>query len=294
MSLRTAEKPQVTAPCPIDLARYPVDRLDSPDGQRLVAEAKTRIAETGCLLLKDFVTPQGLAELEAQSRALSRHAHVEIRHGTVYGSQPDETQPEGHPARRALERTNAFIAGDLIEDGSAARALYHHPGFQRFVTETVGAERLYEYADPLAGLVINVLQPGCAHPWHFDNNDFIVTLMTQQPEAGGAFEYCPNLRSADDENIDGVEAVLDGERGPVETLDLRPGDLQIFFGRNSLHRVTEVEGGRERHTLILAYAEKPGVIADPERTRLLFGRTTEAHHAAARDGRTTRASGEKA
>ena len=119
----------------------------------------------------------------------------------------------------------------------------------------VGAEQLYEYADPLAGLVINVLQPGCAHPWHFDNNDFIVTLMTQQPEAGGAFEYCPQLRSAEDQNYPGVEAVLDGERGPVETLDLRPGDLQIFFGRNSLHRVAEVEGGRERHTLILAYAE---------------------------------------
>lgn len=289
MSLQTAATPQTAAPCPIDLDRYPVDRLDSPEGRRLIAEARERIAETGCLLLKDFVTAGGLAELERQSRALSEHAHVRRRAATPYGGPPQEDYPEGHPARRELERTNAFIAGDLIEDGSAARALYHHEGFQRFVAAVVGAEQLYEYADPLAGLVINVLQPGCAHPWHFDNNDFIVTLMTQQPEAGGAFEYCPQLRSAEDQNYPGVEAVLDGERGPVETLDLRPGDLQIFFGRNSLHRVAEVEGGRERHTLILAYAEKPGVIGDPERTRILFGRTTEAHHAAARDGRFTRA-----
>lgn len=289
MSLQTAEKSSASIPCPIDLARYPVDRLDRPEGQRLVTEAKARIAETGCLLLKDFVTRDGLAGLERQSQALSRHAQVRRRSATPYGGPAEEDRPEGHPARRLLERTNAFIAGDMIEDGSAARALYHHRGFQRFVTEVVGAERLYEYADPLAGLVINVLQPGCEHPWHFDNNDFIVTMMTQQPEAGGGFEYCPNLRSAGDQNFAGVEAVLDGDRDPVETLDLRPGDLQIFFGRNSLHRVTEVDGGRERHTLILAYAEKPGVIADPERTRLLFGRTTEAHHAAARSGRTTRA-----
>jgi hypothetical protein len=283
-----ARRPQAAAPaCPIDLDSYPVDRLDAPDGRRLVADARRRIAETGCLLLKDFVTPEGLAALRAQTRGLSPTAHVERRYTNPYSGSDDPALPEDHPRRRFMERTNGFVGGDLIAPGSAARQLYHHRGFQRFVAKVVGVEGLYEYADPLAGLVVNVLRPGCTHPWHFDNTDFVVSLMTQQPEAGGAFEYCPGLRSAEDQNYAGVQSVLDGARAPVRTLDLRPGDLQIFFGRNALHRVAPVEGGRERHTLILGYTQKPDVIGDPERTKLLFGRTTAAHAEAA--ARATRA-----
>jgi hypothetical protein len=279
--------------CPIDFARYPVDRLESPAGDRLIAEARAGLAETGCLLLKDFVTPDGLAALAQQTRALAPLAHGERRFTNPYSSADAPDLPASHPRRRFQERTNGFVAGDLIEPGSAARALYHHKGFQDFVARVVGVEALCEYADPLAGIVINVLKPGCTHPWHFDNNDFIVSLMTQRSEAGGAFEYCPGLRSATHENYSAVTAVLDGDRHPVHQLDLCPGDLQIFFGRNALHRVSPVEGAQQRHTLILAYSEEPGVIGDPERTRLLFGRATAAHDDAARSGTSRPAHGSK-
>jgi hypothetical protein len=274
-----------SAPCPVDLARYPVDRLDAPAGHALIAEARARIAETGCLVLRDFVRPEGLAALQAEGRRVSGQAHFEVRRTNPYGSGPDADDPAlpaGHPRRRFLERSNGFVGGDRIAPGTAARALYHHAGFQRFVAAVVGVDRLHEYADPLAGLVVNVLRPGCTHPWHFDNTDFVVSLMTQAPDAGGHFDYCPGLRSAEDENEAGVAAVLDGERAAVRRLTLRPGDLQIFFGRNALHRVAPVEGGRERHTLILGYTRQPGVVGDPARTRALFGRVTDAHLAAAR------------
>jgi hypothetical protein len=143
---------------------------------------------------------------------------------------------------------------------------------------------LHEYADPLAGLVVNCLRPGCQHPWHYDSNDFIVSMMTKAPEGGGLFEYCPRIRSADDENIDAVSAVLKGGRGPVRSLALTPGDLQIFYGRLSLHRVTKVEGGRDRHTVIFAYAREPGFIGRAARTRKLFGRIAPIHEREAAQG----------
>lgn len=69
----------------------------------------------------------------------------------------------------------------------------------------------------------------------------------------------------------------------VHTLDLRPGDLQIFRGRYSLHRVTRV-GRRStpRHAAIFVYTEQAGVIGPLERTRQLFGRVLPAHEAAER------------
>ena len=55
------------------------------------------------------------------------------------------------------------------------------------------------------------------------------------------------------------------------------GDLQIFFGRYSLHRVTRPRGNAERHTLILGYAKEPNLIGRAERTKKLFGRLADVH-----------------
>lgn len=90
--------------------------------------------------------------------------------------------------------------------------------------------------------------------------------------AAGRFEYAPGIRSPEGENFDEVEKVLDGDRSRLKALDLQPGDLQVFFGRYSLHRVTPVQGEKERHTVIFAYAKEPGFIGRPERAQRIFGR----------------------
>ncbi|MDH3265117.1 MAG: hypothetical protein OEM24_14105, partial [Paracoccaceae bacterium] len=100
---------------------------------------------------------------------------------------------------------------------------------------------------------------------------------TQAAEEGGRFEFAPNIRSPRDENYEGVRKVLDGDRGSVLSLDLKPGDLQIFQGRNSLHRVTKVSGRRPRYTAIFSYAREPGMIGRVERTRQLYGKVLPAH-----------------
>src|SRR5690606_18307141 len=127
-----------------------------------------------------------------------------------------------------------------------------------------------------------VVAPGNSHPWHFDTNEFTVSMLTAAPESGGVFEYCPNIRSPHTENLPDVHAVLTGSgHGLVRRLELRPGDLQLFQGRFSLHRVSPVQGATPRHTAIFAYSDRPGVIGTVERTRQLFGRVLPDHHAAA-------------
>ncbi len=109
--------------------------------------------------------------------------------------------------------------------------------------------------------------------------------MTQEPEEGGIFEYCPHIRAPGDENLDGVGRVLRGEDPErIKQLDLRPGDLQLFRGRYSLHQVSRVGGTRERHTAVLGYAKRPGVVGPMERTRQLYGRVAEVHILAERQG----------
>ena len=180
-----------------------------------------------------------------------------------------------------LERSSGFIPGDSWGDDTAMRFLFEHPALCRFLAVCLEIDELHPYADPLAGLTANILDPGQLFTWHFDTNEFAVTVLVDEADDGGLFQYVPNIRSADDEGFDAIQAVLEGGTDGVRTLDLRPGDLQIFRGRYSLHRVSRVAvDSRPRHAAIFAYTEKPGVIGRVERTQQLFGRVLPEHVAA--------------
>jgi hypothetical protein len=78
-----------------------------------------------------------------------------------------------------------------------------------------------------------------------------------------------------------VRAVLTrDDESSIRRLVLHPGDLQLFKGRHSMHRVSAVQGERARHSAIFAYSERPGVVGAVARTRQLFGRVLPQHLAA--------------
>ena len=64
-----------------------------------------------------------------------------------------------------------------------------------------GSEKIYRYTDPLADVIVNMAEEGEGFPWHFDTNNFTITLAIQNAEEGGLFEYAPNIRRTD-ENFD--------------------------------------------------------------------------------------------
>lgn len=263
----------------VDLARYP---LDDPDGRHdLVESTQKELAAVGCCVLADFVRPELHETLRAEGAEMAPEAYYRTETVNTYNIDVDTPLPEDHPGRVTMQRGNAFVARDRIPPDAVIQRLYTSPAFQQFVEACFGLPELHPLADPLSGLTLNVITPGKQHPWHFDVNDFTVSMLTQLPEGGGEFEYCPNIRSAESENFGDVRAVLDG-RGEhlVRTLRLKPGDLQLFQGRYALHRVSEVRGTRDRHTAIFAYSQRPGVVGSLARTRQLFGRVLPEHLAA--------------
>lgn len=268
----------------IDLARYPVTKLESAKGKELVATCHRQLAEDGCVVLKDFVSRDMLKRLEAETERLSPNAHLNETETNPYNSAADPALPLEHPKNRFDDRTNGFVAGDRIAPDTIIRTIYHNADFKAFLAAVLGEDEIHEFADPLADLVVNVLKEGRQHPWHFDSNDFIVTMQTRKPLGGGVFEYAPNIRGVQGENFEGVQRILDGDRGALKSLELSPGDLQIFFGRNSLHRVSPVIGPRERHTVIFAYARQPGFVGRPERAKAIFGRMAPIHKRMLREG----------
>jgi len=101
---------------------------------------------------------------------------------------------------------------------------------------------------------------GNGFPWHFDTNNFTVTLAIQNADGGGAFEYAPGIRKGS-ENFSEVCRVLDGTSDLINVLELEPGDLQLFRGRHSLHRVTPLIGTTPRYVAIFLMLNSPTWLA---------------------------------
>ena len=267
---------QPTASTVIDLDRYPIDR-PGPERDAIIAEARAAIDSVGCAVLKGFVRAEHLPTIVAECDRTAQFGHRNFNRTNPYFTTDRDDLPESHPLRRFYDRSNAFVPADNFGDDSVLRAIYEWPAFAPFIQEALGEERFFRYADPLADVIVNLAEEGNGFPWHFDTNNYTVTLAIQNSEQGGDFEYSPYLRTPTDENYDGVERVLDGDASLIRTLRLEPGDLQIFKGRYSLHRVTPLHGPRMRYVAIFSYVEEPGMVGSPERTRQLYGRVLPIH-----------------
>ncbi len=266
----------------VNTARYPLSDPTSADWRSIVSRTRYELQTQGCSVLPNFIQPLRHDLLRQECASIAPLAYYEVETVNAYNMAVDPSLPADHPGRIAMQRGNAFIARDQIPQDFIIHQLYTSELFQRFVASCFELPRLYELADPLSGLCINVVTPGMGHPWHFDTNEFTVSMLTQAAEAGGVFEYCPNIRSTTAENFDDVRAVITGHGDHlIHPISLRPGDLQLFKGRYSLHRVSPVEGRTARHSTIFAYSERPGVIGSVPRTRQLFGRVRSEHLAAA-------------
>ena len=259
----------------IDLARHPID--DEAARAPLMSRVQADLSTNGCAVIERFVTPAALEKLVAEADAAAPNGHRSFSRTNPYFTQDRPELAKTHPLRRFYDRSNSFVPADNFGAESGLRAIFEWAPFREFIQTALGEENFFPYDDPLADVIVNTVEEGGGFPWHFDTNNYTVTLALQNGEGGGTFEYAPWLRTSADECYDAVEAVLDGRSDRVRRLELRPGDLQIFKGRYALHRVTPVTGGRPRYVAIFSFVEREGMVGSPERTRQLYGRVLPVH-----------------
>ena len=262
---------------------YPLINQESTYYKNLIQSLRSELDKNGCAVLKQFIKPEWHNQIEREGERVAPLAYYKQETVNAYNLPLDAPLPKDHPAKITMQRENAFVARDLIPKTDIIHRLYEDEHFTHFLAECFNYEKLYPLADPLAGLCVNVLNPKCAHPWHYDINEFTVSLLIKKPEAGGTFRYSPGSRTPGNENLETVKEILlngDKPHEQVTDLTLEVGDLQLFKGRYSLHQVSPVKGNSQRHTAIFAYTLEPGVIGGVERTKQLFGRTLPEHVAA--------------
>lgn len=237
------------------------------------AQCRAQLEQHGALVLRQFLQPAALQAIITEGNA-QRHLawHTRSNHN-VYLLKTDETLSADHPRNRDVISTKGCITDEAIAHDSPLRQLYNDTLFKQFLCEVLNESALYPYADPLSSINLHYAAQGQELGWHFDNSSFAITLLLQKPQAGGIFQYVRDLRDADagEMNYDGVAAVLNEACTP-DALAIEAGDLVLFRGRNSLHRVTPTEGDITRMLAVLAYNTQPGIALSETARMTFYGR----------------------
>ena len=262
----------------VEINKYPIHDLNSKVTKELIKKRKNDLDQFSCSTIPSFILPKSVKTM---------HAEVDKKLDGVYWSQEsinpylnskdEPSLSKDHPKRIFSKRNNGYLNSDLFEKDSEMKFLYEQEELLKFVSACVGISPIYRWADPLACHAYNIMKPDGILPWHFDSCEFTLSIMIQKPEKGGIFEYCPYIREPGNENFEEVKKVLDGDRKRVRQLKLEPGDLQIFKGRFTLHRVTKIEGKRSRYLAIPAYVLDPWRVNTPEHSRAIYGKVLPIH-----------------
>ncbi len=244
----------------IDTGRYPLENLESPGGQGFLASCRSELDEKSICVLEDFVKPNALAGMVKEASALIPQGYCYDRPRTSYegNDYDDRTWPADHP--RTFEHVNRYrqVLNYQIPNDSLVRSVFHWPALTGFVREMLGFDTLYTSACPHLALTLQIAHEGDSNGWHFDSNNGNVTLLIQQPDSGGVFEYVPGLREDHDEHYDYVRDVFDRPERHVRKTDIKPGTLVLFNGKYALHRVSPVgPTGRPRIIAIFSYDRRP-------------------------------------
>ena len=262
----------------INLSKYPIDEPNDIL-ENVIEQVRTDLATDGCAIIRGFLSKEGVSELIKETTKVAHNAHHSSALTNAYFTADDPSLPTSHPKRQFFERSNAFIPADNFLKSGALRKIFDHEGFDEFIRACLSEpkNKFFRYADPLADAIVNVSSEGNGFPWHFDTNNYTVTLAIQNAAEGGEFEYAPMIRQKD-ENFAEVSKVLKNQSEQIKSIVLQPGDLQLFKGRYSLHRVAPLKGSVPRYVAILSYVEEEGMVGSIERTKQLYGRVLPIHY----------------
>ena len=256
----------------LDLDRYPLDKPGSAAWQDLVARCKSDLVRDGMFNLDGFILPAALARAMDEVRpVMDTLSFVHKRSHNIYFKKEVPGLAADHPALRMVDTINHTVCADQIAH-SVPSWIYDWPQFAVFLAATMQKETLFTMIDPLARMNVMSYREGEALNWHFDRSEFTTTLLLQEPSGGGDFQYRSDLRGDSDPNYAGVARLLDGKDNKVKTLKLKAGTLNVFKGKNTLHRVTPCTGPQDRYIAVFSYYERPGVRFSPEEQIGFYGR----------------------
>ena len=255
----------------VNLHDHPIHDLDSSGH-----ECNIQLTKNSILQLDNFLNKSALSLLQKEADTLHSKAFFCEQNHTILLNKIETQQPSRtyDPLKVAVKSDKGCVPHDLIPLTSILNFLYQSTDFIDFIKKVLGVNHIYPYKDKLSSINYNYYEKNQQLGWHFDNASFAITLMIKSPDKGGDFEYVNEGRDFEKKTINSqlIGNVLNGKiKG--QKLNVTPGTLILFYGRNYLHRVTPVESTKERILVTLNYNTEKNIELSKNARKTFFGRT---------------------
>ena len=259
---------------------YPFDDPGGGTYKALILECREQLEKTGCCLLPNFLNPVALENAKQEAIELASSG-FQMNHYFAYDDVDDESLlrnlqflPMDHPRRfRSLTKIR-FVARDLIGHANPIQLVHDWPKMCSFLQDILQGSEIFRNECPLSSCVFTVAERGELQDWHFDGNEFIVTVMLEDSNEGGHFEFVRGLRDAEKgDNFESISEVINGKYPAIERPVIKPGTLTVFCGKYNFHRASAVEGDGRRIMAVLSYETEPGKTGTDEYLKLFYNRT---------------------
>ena len=247
----------------VDLDRYPIDRPDHPRYRELLARGGDALGQGALFALPRFLRAEIVLQMAAELDALRQRSTRYDRPRNAYTLvETDNDLASDHPRNLMHSCSYNQVLNFQIPNDSPLRRVYYWQPLTEFLRILCGYDSFYRSDCPHLALSAKIAGPGDTDGWHYDSNDVVFSLLLQAPEAGGQFEYAPYIRSESNENYAEVSRLYRNPQRYAERPPMSPGDLTVFKGDLSMHRVTPVEGERRRIVALFCYDREPGTSFD--------------------------------
>jgi hypothetical protein len=241
----------------VDLERYPLS--DDAAIAPIADSCRRQLQESSFACLPGFLRAGAAQAMTTEVLDAIPRAYRREQSFSAYEEAGSLEFAPDHVRRRIHVSRQFVVPMDVLGKAGLLRTLYSDETLTRRIAQMLNEPVLFPLADPVMGCTATVMYDGDNHGWHFDLNDFVVSILLQAPDAGGTFDFAPNIRGDGDENYAGVAAALDGRSEAVRSIKVEAGTLLLFCGRRALHCVPPVSGSVPRVIALFSYDRHAGV-----------------------------------
>ena len=252
----------------VNLLKHPI-----VESNNYINSCHDKLKKESVLQLDNFLTDEAISLLQNEAKKLHGQAYYCCQFHTILLNKKDEEISDQDPCNIEVKSDKGCVPHDLIPTRSFLNQIYKSDEFKDFIKKVLGVKNIYPYKDNLSSINYNYYEKFQQLGWHFDNASFAITLMIDSPNKGGAFQYITKGRDYDNNFMDKnlLASVIKGNEN-VNELQVKPGSLILFYGRNYLHRVTPVLSNKGRVLVTLNYNLEEGIELSENARKTFFGR----------------------
>jgi len=261
----------------INLQEYPINQPTSDKYQDLVRFHKEQLEQNGVTTLPGLVTKEAIDKAVKEVEEKADTSFTMMTDHNIYLRESDDSKPVSHIRNKRLDTKVAALACDELTEEGPLKVIFRSDSFLKFVQQILNLPSFHRNVDPVGAVFVNIYNDKFSHNWHFDESQWSTTILLQEAEKGGEFQYTKPFRNEEDETktYDIASKVISGDQEHVNTLEFKPGTLSIFQGRRSLHSVTTCHGPVSRLLGVLHFSQREGVRNSPGVQQLFWGKVVQ-------------------